>query len=299
MTLYGGIEAGGTKFVCAVGTGPDDIRARARFDTTTPDETIGQAVAWLREQGNRYGGLTSVGIASFGPVDLNRQSPHYGYITTTPKPYWANTDLVGAVQNALAVPVGFDTDVTGAALAEYRWGAAQGLDVVLYITVGTGFGGGVVVNGKPLQGLMHPEMGHFRIPHDRDQDPFEGICPYHGDCLEGLASGTAINARWGTTPSHLPVDHPAWDLEAHYLALALTTFICTLSPQKILMGGGVMKHERLFALLHEKVQRYLADYIPVPAILHQIENYIQPPALGDNTGVLGAFALAEQAVRAS
>lgn len=296
MTLYGGIEAGGTKFVCAVGTGPEDIRARVQFPTTTPEETIGRSIAWLREQESVYEPLTAIGIGSFGPIDLNRASPTYGYITTTPKPHWANADLVGAVQAAFNVPIGFDTDVTGAALAEYRWGAGQGLNVVLYITVGTGIGGGVVMDGKPLQGLLHPEMGHFILPRNSEQDSFKGCCPFHDNCFEGLASGTSMNARWGTTPSHLPVDHPAWELEAHYLALGLVAIICILSPQKILMGGGVMKHERLFPLVRKHVQTYLNGYLHVPAILNEIETYIQPPLLGDNTGVLGAFALAEQAL---
>jgi fructokinase len=296
MTLYGGIEAGGTKFICAIGTSPKDIRARAQFPTTTPQETLGQSVVWLQEQAKAYGSLSSIGIASFGPVDLNPASPTYGFITTTPKRYWAMADIVGAFQSAFDVPIGFDTDVNGAALAEYRWGAAQGLDVVLYLTIGTGIGGGVVINGKTLQGLLHPEMGHFRLPRNPAQDPFEGCCPFHGDCFEGLASGTAINARWQATPSQLPVDHPAWDLEAHYLALGVSALICTLSPQRILMGGGVMKHERLFPALRKKVQSYLNGYLHIPAVLDEIDTYIQPPALGDNTGVLGAFALAEQAL---
>jgi fructokinase len=298
MTLYGGIEAGGTKFVCAIGTGPDDIRARVQFPTTTPDETIGNSIAWFREQAAEHGDLSAIGIGSFGPVDLNRASPTYGYITTTPKPHWANANLVGAVQSAFNVPIGFDTDVTGAALAEYRWGAGQGLNVVLYITVGTGIGGGLVVDGKPLQGLLHPEMGHFILPRDAAQDPFSGCCPFHENCFEGLASGTSINKRWNATPSHLPTDHPAWELEAHYLALGLMAIICIVSPQKILMGGGVMKHERLFPLVRKNVQRYLNGYLHIPAIVSDIDTYIQPPLLGDNTGVLGAFALAEQALGA-
>lgn len=295
MTLYGGIEAGGTKFVCAIGTGPEDIRARVQFPTTTPEETLAKSNEWFREQSDIHGALNAIGIASFGPVDLHRASPTYGYITTTPKPHWSMADVVGTVQRAFPIPIGFDTDVNGAALAEYRWGAAQGLEVVLYLTVGTGIGGGVVIHGRPLQGVMHPEMGHFRLPRDPAHDPFEGACPFHGDCFEGLASGTAINARWNATPSHLPPDHPAWELEAHYLALGLSAIICTLSPQRILMGGGVMKHQKLFPLIRRNVQTILNGYLHVPAILDEIESYIQPPALGDNTGVLGAFALAEQA----
>ena len=186
LGLYGGIEAGGTKFVCAVGSGPDDIRAQTQFPTTTPGETLARAIDFFRAQPPN---LAAIGIASFGPVDPNPASPTFGYITTTPKPGWAQTDFAGAIRRALDLPVGFDTDVNGAALAEYRWGAAQGLDTFIYLTIGTGLGGGGLINGCPMHGLIHPEMGHIRLPHDWEADPFPGTCPYHGDCLEGLAAG--------------------------------------------------------------------------------------------------------------
>jgi fructokinase len=205
--LYGGIEAGGTKFVCAVGSGPHDVRAEARFPTTNPAETIGRAIDFFRRQAGP--GLAAIGIASFGPVDPSPGSPTFGYITTTPKPGWANTDLAGPVGRALGVPVGFDTDVNGAALGEYRWGAAQGCDTFVYLTVGTGIGGGGMAGGKLMHGLLHPEMGHMRLPHDLAADPFPGICPFHSDCLEGLASGPAIEARWSQRAETLPPDHPA------------------------------------------------------------------------------------------
>ena len=230
MSLWGGIEAGGTKFVCAVATDANDILAESRFPTTTPAETIERAVAFFREhQGS--GGLAALGIASFGPVDPNPNSPTFGTITTTPKPGWAHTDLAGAIGEALSVPVGFDTDVNGAALAEYRWGAAEGLDTFVYLTIGTGIGGGCVANGKLVHGLIHPEMGHIRVPHDRDHDPFPGVCPFHGDCLEGLAAGPAIESRWGQRAETLPADHPAWPLEANYLALGLVNIICCLETR--------------------------------------------------------------------
>lgn len=293
--LVGGIEAGGTKFVCAVGTGPDDIRAEVRFPTTTPVETIGRAVAFFREQG-RAEPLRAVGIAAFGPLDPGRGSPTFGHITTTPKPGWANTDLAGAVVEALGVPIGFDTDVNGAGLGEWRWGAAQGLDTFVYLTIGTGIGGGGMVNGKLMHGLIHPEMGHIRIPHDWSADPFAGRCPYHGDCLEGMASGPAIGDRWGRAADELPSDHPAWELEAGYLAAALHTFICTLSPQRIILGGGVMQQPHLFPLVRRKVQASLDGYVQTPAILSEIEQYIVPPGLGSQAGVLGAFALGQRAL---
>ncbi|HXV43737.1 MAG TPA: ROK family protein [Anaerolineae bacterium] len=295
MQLFGGIEAGGTKFVCAVGTGPDDVRAETRFPTTTPQETIGQAIAFFTEQARKEP-LAAIGIASFGPVDPNPAAPTFGYITTTPKPGWANTDLAGQIGRALGVPVGFDTDVNGAALGEQRWGAAQGLDTFIYLTIGTGLGGGGLVNGRLMHGLIHPEMGHVRLPHDWAADPFAGACPYHGDCLEGMAAGPAMEKRWGQRAETLPADHPAWALEAHYLALGLVNFICTLSPQRIIMGGGVMAQPQLFPLIRRKTQELLNGYVQSPEILTRIDQYIVPPGLGNRAGVLGAIALAERQI---
>jgi len=294
MPLWGGIEAGGTKFVCAVGSGPNDLRAEVTLPTTSPDETIERAIQFFRAQ--RLGEpIRAIGIAAFGPVDPNPDSPTFGYITTTPKPGWGNTDFAGRVQRALRVPVGFDTDVNGAALGEHRWGAAQGLDTFIYLTIGTGIGGGGMVNGKLIHGLMHPEMGHIRIPHDRALDPYAGACPYHGDCLEGLADGPALLGRWGQRGETLPPEHPAWPLEAHYLALGLVSFICTISPQRLILGGGIMQQSQLFPLIRREVQVLLNGYISAPAIISDIEHYIVPPSLGSRAGVLGAIALAQDA----
>lgn len=291
---WGGIEAGGTKFICAVGTGPDDVRAQVRIPTTTPDETLKAAVRFLHEQRERQAsGLAAVGIASFGPVDLNPESPKYGFITTTPKPGWADTDLAGTIARELGVPVGFDTDVNGAALGEHRWGAALGLDTFIYLTVGTGIGGGGMSGGNLLHGMVHPEMGHLRIPHDLKRDPFAGVCPYHGDCLEGLAVGPALEKRWGKRAEELPPDHPAWELEAHYLALALVDYICVLSPRRVILGGGVMKQEQLFPMIRHEVLVLLNGYVQAPALLEDIDAYIVPPGLGERSGVLGAIALAQ------
>ncbi len=293
--LYGAIEAGGTKFVCLVGTGPDDIRVEVRFATTTPDQTIERAVEFLRTESKREGPLAAVGIASFGPIDPHTDSPTYGYITSTPKPGWANTPIAGTIERALHVPVGFDTDVNGAALAEWRWGAARALHSFIYLTVGTGIGGGGLMDGQIMHGLIHPEMGHIRVPHDRVEDPFSGVCPFHGDCLEGLASGPAMQARWGEPAESLAMDHPGWALEAHYLALAITSFVCTLSPQRIILGGGVMSNPRLLPLIRREVVELLNNYIRSPQILERIDEYIVEPGLGHRAGSLGALALAERA----
>lgn len=292
--ILGGIEAGGTKWVCAIGTGPDDISESIVFPTGNPDETIARAARFLTR---KDGSLAAVGVGSFGPIDLRRTSPTWGRITTTPKPGWHNIDLAKALEAALAVPVGFDTDVNAAALAEQRWGATQGLDTFCYITVGTGIGGGVVANGSVLHGLLHPEMGHMRIPHDRERDPFPGICPYHGDCLEGLASGEAIAERWpNAQPNQWPDE--ILDLEAHYLALGLINVIGTLSPQRIVLGGGVMKEPGLLTRVHDRVRKLAAGYFDSPELGDRTPDYIVPPALGDRAGVLGALELARLALQA-
>ncbi len=290
--VYGGIEAGGTKFVCAAGSDPDDLRAEARIETTTPEETVGKAIAFFRELPEP---VAAIGIGSFGPLDPNPASTNYGFITTTPKPGWRNFDFAGTVRRALGVPVGFDTDVNAAAVGEYRWGAARGLDCFIYLTVGTGIGGGGIVGGRPIHGLLHPEMGHIRIPHDLAADPFPGICAYHGDCLEGLAAGPALEKRWGQPAGTLPADHPAWPLEARYLASGIANFIFTLSPQRVIIGGGVMEQAGLLAMVRHEVRQLLAGFIDTPETTRDIDGYIVPPALGNRSGVLGAISLAEQA----
>ena len=295
MALYGGIEAGGTKFVCAVGSGPEDIRATLKYSTTHPEETIQRAIDFFHEEQVEHGSLAAIGVAAFGPLDPRPGSPTFGYITSTPKPGWANVDLLGALQGSLPVPMGFDTDVNGAALGEWRWGAAQGLDTFIYLTIGTGIGGGALINGQPVHGLLHPEMGHIRLPHNWQTDPFPGNCPYHGDCLEGMANGPAIEKRWGQKAETLPVDHPAWEIEAGYLAYGLASLICTLSPQRIIMGGGVMQQAQLFPMVRRKTQAYLNGYVQAPQILDDIDAFIVPPGLGGNSGILGAFVLAQLA----
>jgi len=287
------VETGGTKVVCAIGTGPGDVRARVRIPTGEPSATLREAIAFFRQHTSP---VAAVGIASFGPVDLDPRSPTFGFITTTPKPGWAHTDVAGPFRAALGVPVAFDTDVNGAALAEHMWGAARASDPIVYVTVGTGIGGGGVVHGRLLHGLLHPEMGHLRIPHDRAADPFPGVCPYHGDCLDGLASGRALAERWGAPAEALPPGHRAWDLEAEYLALGLVSVIGVLSPRRIVIGGGVLQHGALLPRIRRRVVALLAGYIAVRQVMADVDTYIVPPALGGDAGVLGALALAHTAL---
>lgn len=278
--IYGAIEAGGTKWVCGFGTGPDDLTT-IQIPTTTPAETIGAALHFFTGRE-----LAAIGIGSFGPVNLDRASPHYGYITSTPKPGWRHTDVAGEFQRALRIPVGFDTDVNAAALGETRWGAARHVASCIYLTVGTGIGGGAVLDGRLLHGVMHPEMGHVRLPHDLQQDPFPGACPFHGDCLEGLASGPAIEKRWGLSARHLRPDHPAWKLEARYLALAIANLMFTVSPARVILGGGVMDQSQLFPIIRAELITILNGYIDLPG------DFVVPPGLGNRSGILGALALA-------
>jgi fructokinase len=288
--LVGSVEAGGTKFVCGVGTGPDDLRQVYRFPTGEPTETLEKAMDFFREQRRRHGELHGVGVGCFGPVDLQS-----GTITSTPKKGWQGVGVRRTLEETLGVPVAFDTDVNVAALGEWRWGAAKSTDTMIYLTIGTGIGGGGMSGGKLLHGLVHPEMGHMRIPHDLRRDPYPGSCPFHGDCWEGLASGPAIEDRWGESGEDLSEEHEAWELEADYIASALMSLICVLSPERIVLGGGVMHRSHLFPLVRKKVAGLLAGYIRSPALVGDgLESYIVPPALGDRAGVLGGIALAQR-----
>ncbi len=287
-SLYGGLEAGGTKFVCMIASGPDDIRDEIRFPTTTPDATIDRAIKFFTPH---VMSLRAIGVGSFGPIDLRRDSATFGYITSTPKPNWANTDLVGRLKAALNLPIAFDTDVNAAAYGEQRWGALQNFDPGIYMTIGTGIGGGVIVNRQPVHGLIHPEIGHMFIPHDRQLDPFPGVCPFHQDCFEGLASGPAMRSRWGQPTETVPIEHRAWKLEASYIAYALCNLIVSYSPQRIVLGGGVMQRQEIFPLIHSDVQNILNGYVQSPDILDHIDQFIVPPGLGNRSGILGSIAL--------
>jgi fructokinase len=283
MSVYGGIEGGGSKWECAVGTGPDDVRASVTVPTTSPPETIARIVDFF----DREGPVEAVGVGSFGPIDSRDGSDTWGYITTTPKPGWANTSVGQELRRRLGVAVVFDTDVNAAALGEYRWGAGRGLRSLWYVTVGTGIGGGAVVDGTILRGLSHPEFGHLRVPHDRALDPFPGSCPYHGDCLEGLASGTALEARWGKPASEID-EEEAWALEVRYLALGLLSVVAVLSPERIVVGGGVARRPGLLARVQSELAGLMNGY-------HGFEpphDFVTRPALGTRAGVLGAIALA-------
>ncbi|NPV77557.1 MAG: ROK family protein [Anaerolineae bacterium] len=291
---FGGIEAGGTKFICLVGAGPNTIVEEIRIPTTTPVETIGRALKFFEPYARR-GELAAVGIASFGPVDLNPSSSTYGCITTTPKPGWAGVDLRGQIHRALHLPVAFDTDVNAAAFGEHTWNPENhSLESLVYMTVGTGIGVGVIANGRPLHGLLHSEAGHMAVPHDINRDPFPGICPYHGDCLEGLACGPALARRWGCPAEALPAGHPAWELEGEYLAFGLANLVYTISPQRIVLGGGVAQHPDLHEIVRRQVQRILNGYLRSPLLLEKMDQYLVPPALGSRSGVLGAIAMARQ-----
>lgn len=291
MPLWGAVEAGGTKFVCAVGDGPHSWQEEIRYPTTSPEETLGRAVDFFLRH-HRQTPLRAVGVGAFGPLDPAPGSSTFGYITTTPKPGWQQTDVVGTLGRALDLPVGFDTDVNAAALGEHRWGAAQGLNTFIYLTVGTGIGGGGMAGGQLLHGLIHPEMGHVRVPHDLEQDPYPGCCPYHGDCLEGLAAGPALEQRWGARPETLGPDHAAWPLEAKYLALGIANYVYTLSPQCVIMGGGVMKQAHLLQRVRRELQHVFNGYLQSPEILQHIQRFVVPPQLGGKAGISGALALA-------
>lgn len=287
MVRYGGIEAGGTKFLCAVGTGPDDIRERVRIPTTTPQETLREVTAYFAQRP-----VDAVGIATFGPVETRPGHQDYGTITTTPKRGWAGADLVGAVRGARDVPVAIDTDVNGAALAEARWGAGVGLSSVLYVTVGTGLGGGVAIDGRPIRGLVHPEMGHVSVER-RPGDSFAGVCPYHGDCFEGMASGTSMRARWDRPADELGTDFDeAFSIETHYLAAGFRQLVYTLAPDVIVMGGGVSHLPGIHAATNRKLIEMMAGYAIQPE--HQA-GFVVLPGLGDDAGIVGALALAESA----
>jgi len=296
--LIAGIEAGGTKFNLALATGPGDIRAEERIPTTTPDETFARVLGWLADAAKTHGPFAAIGVGSFGPVDLDPASTTYGSITTTPKHGWQHTPFVSRLRAQFGVPVGFDTDVNAAALGESLWGAGRGLDPVVYLTIGTGIGGGAIVNGRPLHGVLHPEMGHVQVPVPATPGVVDARnqCPFHDSCLEGFVSGPAIAARWGMKTETIPAGHPAIDEVASTLARGLVSIIVTLAPRRVILGGGVMKLPGLIERVRSSVVRLLNGYLQVPAILADIDRYIVPPGLGDRAGVLGAVALGVRAL---
>jgi len=294
---YGGIEAGGTKFVCAVGSGPADVVARERIPTTTPAETLARVVDFFRAAETDHGACAAFGVAAFGPLDLDPASPTYGRITETPKPHWSGTDLLAPLRGAFGKPVALGTDVHGAGLAEWLWGEGRGSRTLCYVTVGTGIGGSVLRDGAPLDPVLHPEVGHLRCrrhPQDRE---FAGVCRIHGDCLEGLASGPAVVARWGAPLEDLPVEHPAWEVLGSYLGQLCATLTLVAGPQRIILGGGLLTGGRLLGAVRRSTLESLGGY-PRRAVLDaDLERYLRPAGLGDRAGSLGALALAAGSAR--
>ena len=294
--LIAAIEAGGTKFNLALGTGPEDLRATARLPTTTPAETLSATIAWLEQAAREHGEFAAIGVGSFGPLALDPSAPDYGFITSTPKLGWQHTDLLGPLRNRFKVPVALDTDVNAAALAEARWGAGQGRDPLVYLTIGTGVGGGAIVHGRPLHGLLHPEMGHLSVPHPPAWAGHRGNCPFHDSCLEGFISGPALAARWGAAAETFSADHPAWPCFADTLAAALVSIITILSPRCIILGGGVMHSPTLLPMIRAATSKKLNGYLQVPALLGLLDDYLVPPCLGDRSGILGAILLGQATV---
>jgi fructokinase len=287
--LYGALEAGGTKMVVAVINEKGEVLERASFPTEEPEKTMPVLIDWFKERKP-----DALGIGTFGPADLDETSPTYGYITSTPKLAWRNYNILGAFKEALNVPIGFDTDVNAAALGEASFGCMRGISDGIYITIGTGVGVGVLTNGKLLHGMLHPEAGHILLSLD-PKDRFEGNCPYHKTCFEGLAAGPAIEKRYGKKAAELKDLPQVWELEAGYIAKALVNYIMILSPKKIVLGGGVMHQEQLFPLIREKTVSLLNGYINTKEIKN-IEDYIVPASLNDDQGILGCAKLAELAM---
>ncbi|ALS02015.1 fructokinase [Enterococcus silesiacus] len=284
MEYYGSIEAGGTKFVCAVADENLQIIERISLPTTLPEETLNQVIDFF----DSYQ-LKALGVGSFGPIDVNRDSSTYGYITSTPKIGWTNMDLLGALKAHFNIPIAWTTDVNAAAYGEIHLGAGKGTQSCIYLTVGTGIGGGAVVNGAVLQGVSHPEMGHITVQR-YPNDTLECVCPYHDNCLEGLAAGPALEKRTGIKGQLLEEDHDAWEIEAFYLAQALMNYTLVLSPEKIILGGGVMKQTHLFPKIRESLERQVGGYVSLPAL----DEYIVGCDLGDNSGTMGCLLLAKE-----
>lgn len=292
-TYYGGVEGGGTKFVCAIGSSDGTIVAQERFQTEDPAVTLANAIGFFRDHPQK---VAAIGIGTFGPIELRHNQPNYGWITATPKIAWRNTDVVGPFAKVLNVPVAFDTDVNAAALGEWTFGALKGRDVGIYITVGTGIGGGVIVNGKPLHGLAHPEMGHIHVTHDLARDPYAGHCPYHGDCLEGLASGPALGERYGIAGEALADSHEGFALVAHYVAQALTTFTFAIAPERIVVGGGLGARPGFLELVRNDMRALGGGYPPASLVVDTLEDFVVTPGLDNRSGVLGSIALATTAI---
>lgn len=290
--LHGALEAGGTKMVCAVGKEDGTILEQVSIPTTTPEETLPKIIEYFKDKD-----IAALGVAAFGPVDVNPSSGTYGYILDTPKLPWRNYNLLGALRDGLHLPMGLDTDVNGSCLGEMTFGCAKGLDNVLYLTFGTGVGAGIAIGGQLLHGMLHPEAGHILMPR-HPEDTYEGKCPYHKTCLEGMAAGPAIEARWGDKAKNLADRDEVWEMESWYIAQALVNYILTLSPRKIILGGGVMHQEQLFPLIRSKVTEFLNGYLNTKE-LKDMDSYIVPSSLHDDQGIMGCVELAKRALTVS
>lgn len=282
---HAGIELGGTKTVVAIGNENAEVTEEHRYPTTTPEETMATAAEWLRERGSPQ----RIGIAAFGPVAINAEDPRYGYMLDTPKPGWSGGAILAPLASAFpAAKLAIETDVNAAALAEARIGAAAGMGDVVYITIGTGIGAGILSGGRLIHGVMHPECGHLKVPRAPGDADFSGVCPFHGDCLEGLAAGPAIGKRWGKPAAELPADHPAWDIQAWYLAHAVLSLTAVVSPQRVIIGGGVSQaeglHDKVTAILRKIANHYFPQIDIDP-------EFIAPPKLGQQAGIRGALLL--------
>lgn len=284
--IIGAIEAGGTKFVCGICNEKGEVLERVSFPTETPEITMSNVINFFTNKN-----IERLGIGSFGPIDPNLNSKTYGYITKTPKPHWSDFNIIGKLKEHFDIPMSFSTDVNGAALGEATWGGAKDLKNCIYLTIGTGIGGGAIIEGNIVHGMLHPEMGHILVKR-HPTDYYIGKCPFHSDCFEGMASGPAIEERWGIKAYNLPIGHKAWELEGYYIAQALINYILILSPEKIILGGGVMKQKQLFPIIRKNIKELLNDYVQTKEILENIDEYIIYPYLGDNAGLLGAAALA-------
>jgi len=291
--MFGGVEAGGTKFICVLADSRGFIKARADIPTTTAEETLAAVKEFFIKSSPGFGQLAALGIVSFGPLDFNKQSPTYGYITKSPRPGWSNINLLGYFRDSLNVLVEVETDVNSSAMGEFSEGAAVDCENFVYVTVGTGIGAGIFAGGKLMQGISHPEVGHMMIPQAQNDLAFSGSCAFHHNCLEGLASGTAIHQRWKTHPKNLPPEHPAWDLESYYLAVMCVNLTWMYAPEKIIFGGGVMTRDFLYPKIRKNLKKMLSGYAHDVA-LNDMDRYIIPTALGGDAGITGALALARR-----
>lgn len=296
MKTIGAIEVGGTKTVCAIVSPDGRLLSRTEFPTESPAGTFEKTVRFLEAESAQAGGLDGIGVGNFGPINIRRESAAYGTLGATPKSGWASSNVLAELRKHTRVPVNIDTDVNAALLGETTWGAGKNLDDVVYVTVGTGIGAGVLSGGRLLNGQNHPEIGHLFLPRMEDDREFAGTCPFHqGRCAEGLAAGPAIAARWSADGATLPASHPAWDLEARYLAVLCANLVLTVSPQRIILGGGVMHQQHLFPLIREHLMESLGGYVDLSQLSDSLDEFVVPPALGDDSGVLGASVIGAQA----